>query len=610
MSRDLADHAIRLAEELGAPVFPVLVYPDPKKPGKTIKKPLITAWQAEGSSRNPDTIRATFAKTQCARATHVGVVMGDASGLLLVDIDGARGQEWMHEHMHLLPPTRRQRTQRDGGLHLYYRIRRGLGLKNSASGIAPGVDIRADGGFALDWSRDHAPQGRDIADAPAALIELLRRPVQVVQRVEPTVDGVVVEGARNVCLSREAYRLRRLGLSVKQIAPVLLAMNNELCSPPLPGAEVRKIAKGKERIQPDRGVARRVGEILFMSGSHVKMEPINWVWNGWLACGAFHLLGGAPGAGKTTVLLKLAATVTAGMTWPDGTRCEPGNVFIWSGEDRFEDTLLPRLVAMGGDRSRFYYISALSDEGEKRSFDPANDVAALADALDKVPGGIAMLIVDPVIVIAKKDSHKNAETRSDLQPLVDLAKRHSCIAIGNTHFTKGTQGTNPVDRITGSLAFAAAARTVMVCARVEGSQERLFLNAKGNNRKETGGGFAYSIETRHVHEDKVRIETSAVEWGELLQGEARDLLNRAEGLKDGRSHDTEAMQFLRAQLADGPKPIKDIVAAASEPGYSRSQLNRARERLRVLSDGVCWTDPVSRAVIAKLSKSAAKKGRV
>lgn len=431
-----------------------------------------------------------------------------------------------------------------------------------------------------------------------------------VARIARGADGVVVKGARNVCLSREAYRLRKLGLSVKQIAPVLLAMNNELCSPPLPDREVRKIAKGKERIQPDRGVARRVGEILFMSGSHVKMEPINWVWNGWLACGAFHLLGGAPGAGKTTVLLKLAATVTAGMTWPDGTRCEPGNVFIWSGEDRFEDTLLPRLVAMGGDRSRFYYISALSDEGEKRSFDPANDVAALADALDKVPGGIAMLIVDPVIVIAKKDSHKNAETRSDLQPLVDLAKRHSCIAIGNTHFTKGTQGTNPVDRITGSLAFAAAARTVMVCARVEGSQERLFLNAKGNNRKETGGGFAYSIETRHVHEDKVRIETSAVEWGELLQGEARDLLNRAEGLKDGRSHDTEAMQFLRAQLADGPKPIKDIVAAASEPGYSRSQLNRARERLRVLSDGVCWTDPVSRAVIAKLSKSAEKKGRV
>lgn len=440
------------------------------------------------------------------------------------------------------------------------------------------------------------------------LAPLHRREVRrVVARTAGEARGVVREGARNQCLSPVAFHLRKLGLSVPQITRVLGTLNNEVCSPPVSDAEVRKIAKGKRRIKPDARGASDGGSIIFTNGEQASMEPIDWAWYQWLAYGNFHVLAGRPGDGKTSVLLKLAATVSVGGTWPDGTRCEPGNAFIWSGEDRFEDTLLPRFVAMGGNRARFFFISALDAGGRRRSFNPAHDMAALADALDKVPGGVSVLIVDPVIVVAKQDSHKNAETRSDLQPLVDLAMRHRCIAIGNTHFTKGTQGANPVDRITGSLAFGAVARTVMVCARVVGSGERMFVNAKGNNRKEAGGGFAYSIETRHVDEGDVRIETSAVEWGEALRGEARELLDRAEGLKDGRSHQTDAMEFLRVQLSDGPKAIKEIVAAGRAAGFSRGQLNRARERLRVHSDGVLWTDPVSRAALTKLAETDQKK---
>lgn len=107
-------------------------------------------------------------------------------------------------------------------------------------------------------------------------------------------------------------------------------------------------AYGDGRIQiPNKGVqfldtkiveehhyARRVN---LVRGSDIKPEPISWLWNGWLAAGKMHILGGAPGTGKTTIALSLAATVTTGGRWPDGSQSSIGNVVIWSGEDDPKD---------------------------------------------------------------------------------------------------------------------------------------------------------------------------------------------------------------------------------------------------------------------------------
>ncbi|MBK8065266.1 MAG: AAA family ATPase [Betaproteobacteria bacterium] len=68
-------------------------------------------------------------------------------------------------------------------------------------------------------------------------------------------------------------------------------------------------------------------------GCDVPPEAVKWLWKGWLAAGKFQILGGAPGTGKTTISMALAATVTTGGRWPDGSRAEQGNVVVWSGED-------------------------------------------------------------------------------------------------------------------------------------------------------------------------------------------------------------------------------------------------------------------------------------
>ena len=154
----------------------------------------------------------------------------------------------------------------------------------------------------------------------------------------------------------------------------------------------------------------------------VVSEPVRWLWPEWLAAGKLHLIGGAPTAGKTTLALALAATVTSGGRWPDGTRCtERGSVLIWSGEDGIADTLRPRLEAMGADLARVYFVGCVrtTGGGDRSTRQPiCAELAAAAAAI----ADLRMLIVDPVVSAVAGDSHKNAEVRRGLQPRSGLRR--------------------------------------------------------------------------------------------------------------------------------------------------------------------------------------------
>lgn len=329
-------------------------------------------------------------------------------------------------------------------------------------------------------------------------------------------------------------------------------------------------------------------KVRLIRASTITPEPVSWVWDGHLARGKVHILGGKPAAGKTTLAIAMAATASTGGSWPDGTFCKPGHVVIWSGEDDPADTLVPRLIAAGADLTRVHFVSEAFDDKETVPFDPATHLPGLAERLS-VLQGVALLIVDPVVSAIAGDSYKNAEVRRALQPLADLAASSDCAVLGITHFTKGTGGRDPVERLTGSLAFGAVARIVLVAAKTEDDAEasdgsnkpsRIMMRAKSNIGPD-GGGFGYDLEQRELT-DHAGIITSVAKWGEAVHGSARELLAEAEATDNSNGVSvTEAMDWLRDLLANGPLEVTQIRAKATVSGHSWATVRRAQKKLAI-----------------------------
>jgi hypothetical protein len=79
----------------------------------------------------------------------IGTATGTANRFDVLDVDPRHaGDEWYATHRDRLPPTRIHQT-RSGGLHLLFT--HAPGMRNSAGKVAQGIDVRAEGGFAIWW---------------------------------------------------------------------------------------------------------------------------------------------------------------------------------------------------------------------------------------------------------------------------------------------------------------------------------------------------------------------------------------------------------------------------------------------------------------------------
>lgn len=361
-------------------------------------------------------------------------------------------------------------------------------------------------------------------------------------------------------------------------------------------ARLERITRANLREVPKPAAERQTPAIDLRRASDIPCVPIRWLWPGWLARGKLHLIAGAPGVGKSTVAMRLAAAVTSGDAWPSGSLAPLGSVLIWSGEDDPGDTLIPRLRAAGANLDRVFFVGDIRDAEGVRYFDPARDVPALSIEADRI-GGVSLVVCDPIVSAVTGDSHKNTEVRRALQPLVELADRLDAAILGVTHFSKGSQGRDPTERVVGSIAFGALARVVMVAAkRAEGEDgpPRMFARAKSNIGPD-GGGFAYDLEQADIGRG---MQASVVRWGAALDGTARELLGAAEEVMgDVGDAITDAERFLQHVLADGPVPSAEVKKDANAAGIAWASVRRAKTRIGVIaskttmSGGWQWSLP-------------------
>jgi putative DNA primase/helicase len=319
--------------------------------------------------------------------------------------------------------------------------------------------------------------------------------------------------------------------------------------------------------------------------SDVEARPVHWLWPGRIARGKVTMLAGHPGLGKSQLALAVAAIVTTGDRWPvDSARAERGSVIILSAEDDPEDTIRPRLDAAGADLTRCHVIGAVRDRaGDRevlRGFSVLEDVPRLAIALAEISDA-ALLVIDPITAyLGAIDSHRNAEVRTALAPLAELAGRYRVAVLAISHLRRSLDG-EAILRVSGSLAFVAAARAAYVVTRDPGNETRRLLLPAKNNLGDDRTGYAYTIEPMTL---PLGIVTSRIVWApDLVTMTADEAMAPRTAEASPRRRDM-ATEWLRDLLARSPVPVRQIEADAKEAGISWATVRRAADGLGIVAE--------------------------
>lgn len=191
---------------------------------------------------------------------NIGAPTGSQNGFWVLDKDGQQGQfalSALVDEYGPLPETAFQQT----GQGEHYLFAWEAGIKNSASKLGPGLDVRGEGGYIVlapsvhpsgaSYAWESSSEPPDTPLAPGAwLVPLVKasalspRPLSG-ERAED--DLSIPQGRRNDSLAKLAGAWRRASLSADEIAAALLKANQKRCKPPLPAEEVQAIARSISR---------------------------------------------------------------------------------------------------------------------------------------------------------------------------------------------------------------------------------------------------------------------------------------------------------------------------------------------------------------------------
>jgi hypothetical protein len=226
----------------------------------------ITAHGLKDASKDKKKITAWWKQYPKA---NIGVCTGQVSkGLTVIDFDLAKGAD---PDLVTLGFPITLRVETGGGFHLWFLSDQDI--KNSASKLGQGIDIRGNGGYVVAPPSVHY-SGKTyqflnqdpITEFPDDLLAKLNQPApipqadlndlnrdddeEIILSYIPDLPDMAPEGSRNDFLARMGGKLRRQGFSAEEIETTLITANQKRCSPPLPDREVRQIAQSVSRYIP------------------------------------------------------------------------------------------------------------------------------------------------------------------------------------------------------------------------------------------------------------------------------------------------------------------------------------------------------------------------
>jgi hypothetical protein len=309
--------------------------------------------------------------------------------------------------------------------------------------------------------------------------------------------------------------------------------------------------------------------------SRVTARAVDWLWPGRLALGKLTILEGDPGLGKSLLCLDLCARLSRGIPFPDGSPVSgSANVLVLSGEDNPEDTVRPRLEALGADLERVFAPDGPGEYQSEPLRFPAH-TTFLERALART--GARLLVIDPFISFLPPTVPISSDqsVRQALSPLAQLAGKYACAVILIRHLNK-QESSRSLYRGGGSIGLLALCRfSWLVAADPEDSQRRVLAQVK-NNLAIAQPSLAFTLLT-HEGSAPTLSWLGRCAWtaDQLLsrQGRARQQIRRSDFARD----------FLAASLETGPRSVRDLWALAQEHGLAERTLQRAKQQIGIRS---------------------------
>jgi hypothetical protein len=236
------------------------------------KRPIVRWEELQRRRPGADELRAWLAHRPDA---NLAVVTGAVSGIVVLDVDPRHGgsaslARWERDHG-ALPPTVEAQTG-GGGRHLYF-AHPGRELRSRAA-LAPGLDLRGDGGLVVAppslhpsggryrWLPGHAPDEVRLAPLPAWLLGIARGEAAgpdpgVFRGFRQRARETVPEGQRNDAIASFTGHLLWHGIDPLVARELMLCWNRAHCRPPLSDDEVARTVESiarthfRQRGEPD-----------------------------------------------------------------------------------------------------------------------------------------------------------------------------------------------------------------------------------------------------------------------------------------------------------------------------------------------------------------------
>ncbi len=307
--------------------------------------------------------------------------------------------------------------------------------------------------------------------------------------------------------------------------------------------------KAKPKAKPRKTVSCSLDEIAY--------EKPDWLLQGWLAKGKFHMIAGRPGVGKTTAATAMVAALTRGQDLM-GNPTSPRRCGWLTWEEDLT-TVKPRLEAAGVQSK---YIRPIKT--------PAGPLALSSD-LDDLRAqieedGLDLLVADGIGYGVDGESYQ--AVGKILADLADIAGTTGCAVLGIAHTAKGKKSSEAP--VIGSTAWTSVPRIVAVVGGGETSTERHLAISK-TNFKPPEKSLAFDIS-----EDTEMEVGVAVNW-RPSEMKAIDLLTDPAERSERNAVDTAIREYLK----ESPLTRKEINERLKEDGLDTSDRTLSRAIARV-----------------------------